>query len=161
MYKLDRIQDVGGVRCLAFDPSGQTLAAGGCIPVTGGFVEGMPLLVFFDAETGKVRQSLEVGKRNEGYVHDLHWHKDGFVMAVTSGQPGQGKMLFHRPGEAAPFFTAARMANCHALAIHPAGRRLVVAATNAGSAGNGRPLTKDKQYRGNWSPLHIWEMPES
>jgi hypothetical protein len=50
------------------------------------------------------------------------------------------------------------MANCHSLAVHPDGKRLVVAATNAGSNGNGRP--KDKEYLGNWSPLHVWSLSE-
>jgi hypothetical protein len=98
------------------------------------------------------------GTTNEGYVLDLSWHKDGFVMAVTSGQPGQGKLFFHRPGEAQPFFTTAKMANCHSLAVHPNGTRLVVSATNANSSGNGRPLTKAKEYPGNTSPLYFWEV---
>src|SRR5262249_37933576 len=49
MYRLDRIQDVGGVRCLAFDPSGTTLAAGGSQPTSGGFVQGAAALVYFEA----------------------------------------------------------------------------------------------------------------
>jgi hypothetical protein len=34
----------------------------------------------------------------------------------------------------------------------------VVAATNGGSNGNGRPL-RNGEYPGNFSPLHVWEMP--
>jgi hypothetical protein len=51
------------------------------------------------------------------------------------------------------------MANCHALDLHPDGRRLVVSATNANSNGNGRRLGGGTEYPGNWSPLHLWEMP--
>jgi hypothetical protein len=36
-----RIQDVGGVRCLAFTAGGSTLLAGGSQPKTGGFVQGV------------------------------------------------------------------------------------------------------------------------
>jgi hypothetical protein len=79
-------------------------------------------------------------------------------MAVTSGQPGQGKLLFQVPSAAQPFFQAAR-ANCHSLAVHPDGRRLVVCATNANSAGNGRRIGKGSEYPGNFSPLLTWEMP--
>lgn len=159
MYRLDRIQEVGGVRCLSYDPSGKTLAAAGCLPTSGGFVQGTPLLVFFDAASGKLIQSLKIGTTNDGYVLDLHWHPGGFVMGVSSGQPGQGKLFFHRPGDAAPFFLTPKMVNCHALAVHD--RRLVVAATNANSSGNGRPKTKDMSYPGNSSPLYAWELPET
>jgi WD40 repeat protein len=158
MYKLDRIQDVGGVRCLAFDPAGKVLAAGGGAPTTGGFVQATPLVVFFDAATGQRAQALRVGAVNDGYALDLHWHRAGFVMAVTSGQPGAGKLFFHRPGEAKPFFLAAGMANCHSLAVRPDGKGLVVSATNANSAGNGRLVGKDKSYPSNTSPLHVWRL---
>jgi hypothetical protein len=50
------------------------------------------------------------------------------------------------------------MPNCHALAAHPDGKRVVVAATNANSSGNGRNLTKEKAYPGNTSPLHVWQL---
>lgn len=157
MYKLDRIQEVGGVRCLAFDPTGKVLAAGGCQVSSGGFVQGKVQLTYLDAASAKVNQTVTVGNDNEGYVHDLCWHADGFVMAATSGQPGVGKLLLHCPGEATPFFAGA-MPNCHSLAAHPDGKRVVVAATNANSSGNGRNLTKEKAYPGNTSPLHVWQL---
>ena len=160
MYRLDRIQDVGGVRCLAFSPDGKTLVAGGAIPSSGGFVQGTALLVYFDG-AGKRKQAVKIGTTNDVYVLDLSWHREGYVMAVTSGQPGQGKLLFHRPGEAQPFFLDASMANCHSLAVHPGGQRLIVSATNGGSNGNGRSLNGKKEYPGNWSPLHIWDLPKS
>jgi WD40 repeat protein len=159
MYRYDRIQDVGGVRCLAFDRAGTTLACGGSEPKSGGFVQGAPLVLLFDWPTGKRKHLHKFGAENDGFVYDLAFHPDGFLMAVTSGQPGSGKLLFHRPGEAQPFFLTTKMANCHSLAVHPQGRRLVVSATNGGSNGNGRLLGKNKEYPGNWSPLHIWELP--
>lgn len=159
LYRLDRIQEVGGVRCLVFDGAGTTLAAAGCHPTSGGFVQGTPRLVYFDAGTGKVRQALEFGTTNDGYVLDLHWHAEGYVAGVTSGQPGQGKLFLHWPGEPAPFFVTTKMGNCHSLTMH--GRRIVVAATNANSSGNGRPKTADRSYPGNTSPLYFWELPET
>lgn len=160
LYRLDRIQDVGGVRCLAFSADGKTLVAGGCEPTTGGFVQGMAVLAYLDS-AGKRTQTLSIGNTNTGYVNDLAWHKEGFVMAVTSGQPGQGQLLFHRPGDAAPFFATTKMPNCQSLAVHPDGHRLVVAATNANSAGNGRNLNGKKEYPSNSSPLHVWDLPKS
>ncbi len=156
-YFYDRIQDVGGVRCLAFDTTGATLVAAGSEPKGGGFVQGIPVLRFFDWTTGKPKSTVKIGTDSDGFVHDLSWHVDGFVMAVTSGQPGTGKFLFQRPDEAAPFFIVPKP-NCHGLAVHPNGKRLVVAATNANSAGNGRNLGKNKEYAGNWSPLLVWDL---
>ncbi len=157
MYKLDRIQDVGGVRVLLFDPEGKTLIAGGGQPTTGGFVQGAGLLMAFDAATGAVKQSVTIGATNDGYVMDGLWHPSGYIALVTSGQPGVGKLVLHRVGGSAPFFTAP-VPNPHSLALHPDGKRLVVSATSANSSGNGRNLTKDKKYPGNSSPLHTWQI---
>src|SRR5262249_23204222 len=106
MHRLDRIHGVGGGRCPAYSPGGKSLVAGGCEPTSGGFVQGGALLAYFD-EAGKRTHVAKIGNTNTGYVLDLAWHADGFVMAVTSGQPGQGQLLFHRPGDAAPFFVPA------------------------------------------------------
>jgi WD40 repeat protein len=159
LYLYDRLQDVGGVRCLVFDPAGTTLACAGGQPKGGAFVQGTPLALFFDWQTGKVRQTWKIGTDNDGFVYDLLFHAAGFVMLVTGGQPGSGKLLFQRPEDAQPFFLSTALANCHSLALHPAGRRLAVSATNAGSDGNGRLLGKNKEYPGNWSPVHLWDVP--
>lgn len=160
LYRYDRIQDVGGVRVLAFDPEGTRLCAAGMTPKTGGFVQGTPTILVFDVSNGALLQTLTIGGEADGFVHDLAWHWEGFVMAVTSGQPGNGRLLFWSPGDPAPFFMKTEMANCHALAVHPGGRRLAVCATNAGSNGNGRRLDEDGEYRGNRSPIHLWDLPE-
>ena len=80
------------------------------------------------------------------------------VQTLTSGTPGSGKFFLQRPGTDTPLFVSTAMPNCHSLALHPEGRRVYIAATNAGSNGNGRPL-RDGEYRGNFSPLHLWELP--
>ena len=160
LYFFARLQDVGGVRRLAFDRAGATLACAGGQPKSGGFVQATPLIVCFDWQTGQRKHTLKFGTENDGYVYDLHFHPDGFVMAVTSGQPGQGKLFFQRPEDAQPFFLTPKIPNCHALAVHPNGTRLAVAATNANSAGNGRVLGKDKEYPGNFSPIYLWDLPK-
>lgn len=157
MFLRDRIQDVGGVRCFRFAPDGGTLFAGGTQPKTGGFVQGIPVVLAFDWAAGKGKEVYKGAGDNEGYVYEVAWHPGGFLMAVTSGQPGQGKLFFLQPGDAQPFFTQA-IPNPHSLALHPNGKRLVVSATNANSAGNGRPAGKDKEYPGNNSPLHVFDM---
>lgn len=159
MFLYDRIQEVGGVRVLRFDMAGGTLVAGGCKPKTGGFVQGKPILTWFDWANGKKKAEQDLGSDNDGFVYDIHLHSAGFAMVVTSGQPGQGKLLFASPDLTLPFFTAA-MPNCHSLAVHPQGGRLIVSATNAGSSGNGRNLGKNMEYPANYSPLHTWDMPK-
>jgi len=157
LYRLDRLQDVGGARCLVFDPTGATLACAGTQPKGGGNVQGVPTILVYDWQSGKLQHKVEVGTDADGFVFDLHFHTDGFIMAVTSGNPGSGKFFFQRPGEAKPFFLTA-LPNCHSLAVHPNGARLTVAATNGGSNGNGRLLDKNKEYPGNWSPLHVYDL---
>ena len=160
MFLHDRLQDVGGVRCFAFDKTGSILVAGGSTPKSGGFVQGSNLVIVYDWQTGKVKHTLKGAADTEGYVYDMALHVDGFLMAVSSGQPGNGKLFFQNLDEAAAFVTMP-LANCHALAVHPSGTRLVVCATNANSAGNGRPKTKNADYPGNFSPLHVLDFPKA
>lgn len=155
LYTLSRLQDMGGVRRLVFDAAGRTLACAGGRPGTGSCV---PTTLLFDWATGRLQHTMSVGDAQSGYVFDLAFHANGYLMGVSSGQPGNGKFFFHRPGEQAPFFLSTAMPNCHCLAVHPGGNRLIVSATNGGSNGNGRPL-QNGQYPGNFSPLHVWTIP--
>ncbi len=159
MYLKDRLQDVGGVRCFAFDSAGEAMIAGGSVPKSGGFVQGALEILVFDWKTGKVKKTIKGSADTEGYVFDMVVHPDGFLMAVSSGQPGQGKLFFQKLDEAQPFF-ALPLPNCHSLSLHPNRMRLVVSATNGNSSGNGRPLGKNKEYPGNDSPLHIFDLPK-
>ena len=156
-FLVDRIQDVGGVRCLGFDAAGKTLFAGGSLPKSGGFVQGIPQLLTFDFATG-TRGPLWKGAADpEGYIHDLHVTKAGAAILVTSGQPGNGKVLIWTPGEAAPSFVAAKP-NCHSLDVSPDGKKLAVSATNANSSGNGKVKGKAGEYPANTSPIHFWTL---
>lgn len=159
LFKLDRLQDVGGARLLRFSPDGGTLAVAGTAPKNGGNVQGVPTVLLFDWATGQLRQTLALGTAGDVYVCDLAFHPDGFLMAVTSGNPGQGKLLFQQADQTEPFHVTTHMANCHSLSLHPDGRRLAIAATNRGSNGNGRRL-KDGQYPGNFSPIHLFDLPQ-
>lgn len=157
LHKLDRIQDVGGVRSLAFDPSGKTLLVAGAVPVSGGFVQCVPLILAFDLESGKRLWEWKGANDNEGFVTDLAWHPDGWLAASTSGQPGQGKVLFLKPGDAEPFFTSAKP-NVHSVAFAPDGKTLAASLTNANSSGNGRVKGAGGEYPANTSPIQFWDV---
>jgi len=153
---LSRLQDCGGVRCLAFGANATTLAVGGTVPKNGGSMQGTPTVLVFEWATGQLQKTMTLGRDGDVYVMDLHWHPGEFWLAVTSGNPGTGQFLCRTTDDDTPFFLSTQPANSHSIAVHPNGRRIVVAGTNRGSNGNGRPMG---EYRGNFSPLHFFEMP--
>jgi WD40 repeat protein len=161
LHRTDRVQDVGGVRCLLLSADGKTLFAAGGEPKTGGFVQAIPLLIAFDVATGERAGQYKGAADNEGYVTDLAWHPGGYVIGTTSGQPGNGKFFFWKPGDEKPFFVSKNIPNCHSVALHPAGDKLAVSATNANSSGNGRVKGKSGEYPGNSSPIQMWSIPKA
>ena len=52
----------------------------------------------------------------DGFIHDLAWHPQGYIIAVTSGQPGNGKVAFLRPGDKAAKLMIDR---CLRYRLHP------------------------------------------
>ncbi len=160
LHKRDRLQDVGGARHLLFSPDGSRLLCAGTKPKGGGFVQGSAAILVFDAATGQLQSSIDFGGDDTGYVTDLAWHPAGFLMLTTSGQPGNGKLVFRRLEDNAAFFETTKMPNCHSLTLHPSHQKLAVVATNGGSNGNGRNLAKDGTYPGNFSPIHVWTLPD-
>lgn len=160
LYLSSRLQDVGGVRAIAFDAEGKTLACGGARPTVGGNVQGTPLLILFDWASGAATNTVELGKDADVYVCDFHFDPRGFIVAVTSGNPGVGKLLMHQMGDKEPFFSIG-LPNPHSVSRHPSGLRLAVTATNPNSNGNGRVKSPDgkEEYPGNWSPIHIFDLP--
>lgn len=159
LHKRDRLQDVGGARRLLFSPDRTQLICAGTKPKGGGFVQGSASILVFDFASGELRKTCDFGGDDTGYVTDLAFHPDGFLMLTTSGQPGNGKLVFRRIADEVPFFETTKMPNCHSVTIHPSQPKLAVVATNAGSSGNGRRLNSDGTYPGNFSPIHIWTFP--
>ncbi len=159
LYKLDRLQDCGGVRRLEFDASGKLLAAAGTAPKGGATLQGMPTVLLFDWASGKQTRAIKSGAEKDALVHDVRFHPAGFFLAVSSGVPGSGQLFFARPGDEKPFYVSTKLANCHSVDIHPDGQRFIVTSTNTGSNGNGRKLDKDGKYPGNRTPMHLFEFP--
>jgi WD40 repeat protein len=164
LFLQHRLQDVGGVKCMAFSPDAKTLFVGGTRPKGGGNVQGVPLIVGFDWYSGKEVFKRELGIVSDVYVHEIQFHSNGFLMAVTSGNPGTGQLLFIDTnavlgeGEAEKTEYPYRnntMSNCHSISLHPDGEQFAVTTTSKGSNGNGRRLDKDGNYVGNHSPIYL------
>ena len=156
------INDVGGVRCLAFDASGKALACAGSQPATSGFFTGKPTVVLLGWESGERTQLLqwENADPSEGIALDAAWHPDGSLMAATSGQPGKGAVYFWRPGEKAPHYLDKKFSHSRSVSLDANGRRLAVARVTVKPgevAGNGRKTGKDGAYLGLISRVHILE----
>ena len=158
LYTLSRLQDCGGVHALAVDREGKLLAAGGLVPKNGGTLTGPPTLLLFDIATGEEKQRWKLGADNDAFVGDLHFHDEGFLSLVTYGTPGAGKLLYIAPGVEAPFLDK-KLSNAHSISWHPDGKRVAVVTTGPGSNGNGRPLDKDGNYKGNKSPIQVFTVP--
>jgi len=154
LFAVQRLQDVGGVQSLTFSLDGNTLFAGGCKPNNGGNVQGVPLVFRFDLAGNQPVERLELGVSSDVYVRNITMHPDGFMLAVTNGNPGIGKLQFHRFGDDKPFYVNSKLLNCHHISLHPNKRDFAVTTTSRGSNGNGRPL-KDGEYVGSHSPVHV------
>jgi len=160
MHFYERIQDVAGLRLLKFHEGGKALLCAGSDPTRAGRAYGIPTLRFLAWDSLEEQKAIHFGPDKNGFVFDVHWHPDGYFMLVTSGPPGAGQFLFVRPEDKEPCYMHKKMYNCHALAVHLESGRAVVAATNKQSQGNGAVLDKEGNYRGNTSPLHIFQLPE-
>lgn len=159
LYLLSQIQDVGGVRGLGFATDGRFFAVAGAEPVSGGFVEAVPVLKIFDTASRAEIQSLKIGEKTEGFVHDVAFHPDGLWVGVTSGQPGRGGVFVHRPGDPQPLLVHP-LPNCHSVAIAADGRRIAVLA-NAGLFGQRKSKAREGDYPGNTSPIHLFEIQQA
>ena len=157
LYMLSMIQEVGGARVLAFNREGTVLACAGTQPAGGGFVQGTPVVRFFDWASGNETQTLKLGDNTDVYVQELTFHPQGFWIGATSGQPGKGKLFFLRPGEQQPALIMTKLANCHSIGVHPDGKRLAVV-SNAGIFGQALSKAREGDYPGNWSPINIMDL---
>ncbi len=157
LYIYDRIQDVGGIRRLAFHPSGSPVACSGSLPKGGALIMGTPAVLTFNWPDGRLLNTRLIGSDTDGFVEDLAWVADGILAGVISGHPGNGRLFLLRPGEDAPFFTAA-LANGRSLGADPGGTRMVAAATQAVSPAIATGTKNKTDYPDNASVLHIWEL---
>jgi hypothetical protein len=117
------------------------------------------VLLYFDFASGQLQQQFTYGEPKDGHIEDIAIAPNGQSLAVASGVPGNGLLLFHNAGEKAAAFVSSKLPNCLSIALHPGGKQFVVTSTNKGSSGNGRRLTQEGDYPGNNSPIHLFELP--
>ncbi|MCE9605783.1 MAG: hypothetical protein K8U03_12885 [Planctomycetia bacterium] len=157
---LNRLQDVGGVRSMAFTPDGKQLLVGGTQPKNGGNVQGTPTILTFDIATAKeAKPLLELG----AYVYptEIRFLHDGSWAVTLSGNPGSGKLLLMKAGETKPYFESTKLSNCHSVAVHPTVPRLAIAGFGDGVGGNGRGKNaKPEEYRATWTPISVLDIPD-
>lgn len=156
------INDVGGVRSLAFNSDGTLLACGGSQPATSGFFTGKPIIVLIDWVTGAATQTLQPADAtpDDGIVMQLSYHPNGFFIASCSGQPGKGALWCWKPGEAAPFLYNKDLSHLRSASLHPDGKRLAVTQVRikeGTNTGNGRNANTDEEYLGLVSRIHIFD----
>ena len=158
-YQLNHMQDCGGVRQLAFSPDGSQLIAGGMKEPSGGFAKGSPVLQLFDWKTGNQLHELVPGDSQDGFIYDVWFHPDGFVVGTASAFPGKGKLFFWKPGDEKPFYVGTKLTNGRSIALHPDGHRLAFTMSDSRNA-NGRPL-KDGEYAGGTAKVHVLTFSEA
>ncbi len=138
LYRIDRIQDCGGVRHLMFDTAGKQLFCSGMKNPGGGFAEGGPVMLVVNWDGGTIAQEMEHGDKTHGFIYDAAFHPGGYVMATSCAMPGKGLLWFWRIGEPKPFYVSDNLPNGRSLSLHPDGKRLAMVISVAPNA-NGRP----------------------
>lgn len=148
LYKRVRIYDMGGVRSMLFSPGGETLFCGGIDGDNANQATGAPRVLALDWSTGQVRVTMQPPDAYPGYVMDLAWHPDGYLIATGSSEQG-GTLWFWKPEKPEPFFAYKHPTSFRGLEIFAGGDRLAGATfgdTGGQRGGNGRKLNADGQY---------------
>ncbi len=122
------VQRLGGVRDLAFSPSGDRLACAGLLNATNplGAVND-PAVVLYDGLRGEQIGLLKAQGGLKGVAWGVRFHPDGFL-AVAVGGSGGGHLLFYRPDQPDEEFHRFSLPNtARELDLHPDGLHLATA----------------------------------
>jgi len=118
--------DIGGIRSMAFDEKGTTLACAGITNVTNAFAGvGNPMILLFDWKEGKPTQ-LKPKDVFQGTAWGVGFHPAGYVIAAGGGQ--QGRVWIWKDAE--NIATVTVPVNSRDLSLHPDGTTLAVACSD-------------------------------
>jgi WD40 repeat protein len=118
--------DIGGIRSMAFSADGSLLACAGITNVSNAFAGvGNPLVVLFDFQSGKQKQSLRTKTPFQGTAWGVVHHPAGFLVSVAGGNGGM--LWFWKPDSAQDFFNLKLPNNARDLDLHRDGRQVAVA----------------------------------
>src|SRR5690606_16059556 len=106
--------------------TGRYLACAGQKEPQGGFATGIPCVLVFDWETGKMVRQMPMGTNQDGFAYDARFHPAGFVMCCSCAFPGKGHIWFWRPEDDQPFYSSNKIPNGRSLSLHPDGVRLAI-----------------------------------
>jgi WD40 repeat protein len=140
----DFIADVGGVRRIAFNPSGTLLACSGLADIKSNtFCPGTPCVLVLDWSSGKQTQRMRVKEKIDGYVNGLRFLDDQ-TLAGFGEAMGDAALWFWKPDAPEPFH-AVKGESGFDLDLHPDGVRLAAALmVKQGKAeGNGRNAKRE------------------
>lgn len=119
--------DCGGIRGMAFSPTGKYLLVAGISKVTNAFAGvGEPTGVLFDFKTGKKLRVMTAAKKFRGALWGVAWHPSG-KWFVGVGGSNSGGMWFWQP-ESAKSFHFVKLRSCgYDVSMHPDGLRIAAA----------------------------------
>ncbi len=159
MYKLDRLQDICGLRILTFSHDKSLLLAAGTIPAHGATIESTPIVLAFDPATGKEKHKFIYGTPKDGFIEGLAVLADGTLIAGCSSVTGAGKFFQFKVSDKELIGVPTPLGNCRGLALHPDGARFVYISSEREKGGNGKKLEADGAYAWNTCPVNLFEIP--
>jgi WD40 repeat protein len=127
LYKYDPgfMADIGGARGMAFSHDSKLLACAGISEVSNAFAGvGKPLVVLFDAATGKQKHLLKPKEAFQGTAWGVTFHPQGYAIAAGGGNGGA--LWFWSLDKGENVFTLKLPNNARDLDLHADGQRLAI-----------------------------------
>lgn len=158
--KEEFLADVGGVRCMTFDATGERIVCGGLSAAeSNGFCPGVPLVIVFDWKNGKQTQQLKLSVKSDGPINALRFLSDGTLVGYGENQGGAvTELAFWKPDKAEPIHSL-KGQSAYDLDLHPDGMRLLAPLfVSMGSGGNGAREKQKAKYVPNAATIQVFNL---